>query len=376
MDFALDDEQSLLVATIRRWSERHLARWAAEADRRGEPPAALWGAAGELGLLMDAVPSEAGGLLDGGASSYSHLARALRGWELGRGCAALAALCESNVEPALAVLRWGSPAARSALYDALTGEPPRLAIPVNDFYQKLEVVGQGAGDLAVRGRLGPLPGLQLASHALVAARAGEEPVLFLLEVPAGVTPQTPSGWRAAAWGSIELHASRVPGEMILARGDAGAVATREVRSWLHSSLAARALGVAAQAIAHATAYGEQRIQFGRPIGRFQSLARMRDENQTAIAAARSYALQAAWEVDRGLPSAADTASRARDLAAQVVSRATIDAVQMYGGYGFVSDFPVEKLMRDARAFEVLGGNEALARVLDQTGGAAPARGGA
>jgi acyl-CoA dehydrogenase len=103
---------------------------------------------------------------------------------------------------------------------------------------------------------------------------------------------------------------------------------------------------------------------------------MRDENQTAIGAARSYALKAAWEIDRGLPSAADTASRARDLAAQVVSRATIDAVQMYGGYGFVSDFLVEKLMRDARAFEVLGGNEALARVLDQTGGAAPARGGA
>jgi alkylation response protein AidB-like acyl-CoA dehydrogenase len=90
---------------------------------------------------------------------------------------------------------------------------------------------------------------------------------------------------------------------------------------------------------------------------------MRDENQTAIAAARLLVLQAAWEIDRKLASCADTASRARDLAAATVTRATIDAVQIFGGYGFVNDFPVEKLMRDARPFEVLGGNEALSRVL-------------
>ncbi|HYU16269.1 MAG TPA: acyl-CoA dehydrogenase family protein, partial [Candidatus Acidoferrum sp.] len=118
---------------------------------------------------------------------------------------------------------------------------------------------------------------------------------------------------------------------------------------------------------HAAAYGEDRIQFGRPIGRFESLARMRDENQTAIAAARLLVLQAAWEIDRGLPGAADSASRARDYAALVVTRATIDAVQIFGGYGFVNDYPVEKLMRDARAFEVLGGNEAFARVLAAAG---------
>ena len=62
MEFALDDEQSLLVTTIRRWSERALRGWAADADRRGAAPDALWGAASELGLLIDAVPSSAGGL--------------------------------------------------------------------------------------------------------------------------------------------------------------------------------------------------------------------------------------------------------------------------------------------------------------------------
>ena len=361
MDFALDDEQALLVATLRRWSERELRAWAAEADRAGAPPAGLWKAAGELGLMVDAVPEAAGGMLEG---AYSHLGRALRGYELGRGCAALAALVESNVEPALAVGRWGSAAAKDSLFSALGNG--RVSVLAHDFYQRLEVRPDARGGLSVSGRLGPLPGLGLASHVVMVAGGAA----FLIAVPDGrAAALVPSGWRAAAWGSLALERFEVAPEMVLT-----GAAVEEISSWYRVSLAARALGVAAAAIEYAAAYAEDRIQFGQPIGRFQSLARMRDANQTAIAAARAYVLQAAWEIDRGAASANDTASRARDLASEVVSRATIEAVQIFGGYGFVNDFPVEKLMRDARAFEVLGGNEALARVLAQTAGAG--RGGA
>jgi hypothetical protein len=360
MDFALDDEQALLVATLRRWSEKQLRLWAADADRAAAPPADLWKSAGELGLLVDAVPEAAGGMLDG---AYSHLGRALRGYELGRGCAALSALVESNVEPALAVERWGSAAAKDSLFSALAGG--RIAVFANDFYERLAVAAGARGGLTVSGKLGPLPGLAAASHTLLAAGGA----LFLVALEEGrVAAAAPSGWRAAAWGSLALERVEVAPEMVLGGADVEAVL-----AWYRVSLAARALGVAAAAIEHAAAYAEDRVQFGQPIGRFQSLARMRDSNQTAIAAARAYVLQAAWEIDRGAASAGDTASRARDLAADVVTRATIEAVQIHGGYGFVNDFPVEKLMRDARAFEVLGGNEALSRVLAQT--AAP-RGGA
>jgi len=363
MDFALDDEQALLVTTIRRWSERTLRGWAADADRQGVAPEGLWSAAAELGLLLDAVPASAGGMLE---EDYSHLARALRGFELGRGCAALAALIESNVEPALAVARWGSAAAQEELFAALAAErtPPAIAITAHDFYERLAIEASG-GTLTVSGRLGPLPGLALASHVLLAGRVGAEPVLVLLPVSAGrlaACQPPPSGWRAAGWGALELDAA-LPGELVLARGAEARAAVAEVLSWYRVGLAARSLGVATAAIEHAVAYGQDRVQFGQPIGRFESLAGMRDQNQTAIAAARLLVLQAAWEIDRGQASAADTASRARDLAARVVAAATIDAVQIFGGYGFVNDFPVEKLMRDARAFEVLGGNEAFARVL-------------
>src|SRR5215813_9189267 len=99
MDFRLDDEQEMIVQTVRRFADRELRGWAADADRAGAPPDKLAAAAGDLGFFLDAVPSAAGGMLDG---AYSHLTRALRGFELGRGCPALAALLETNVEPALA----------------------------------------------------------------------------------------------------------------------------------------------------------------------------------------------------------------------------------------------------------------------------------
>ena len=94
MDFALDDDQQLIVETVRRFADRDLRTWAADADRAGAPPDRLSNVAGDLGFFVDAVPASRDGMLEG---NYSHATRALRGFELGRGCAALAALLETNV---------------------------------------------------------------------------------------------------------------------------------------------------------------------------------------------------------------------------------------------------------------------------------------
>jgi alkylation response protein AidB-like acyl-CoA dehydrogenase len=152
---------------------------------------------------------------------------------------------------------------------------------------------------------------------------------------------------------------------VLARGETARTIGTEILAWARVSLAARAAGVATAAMEYAEHYGKERVQFGQAIGTFEALIRLRDDAQTGAMAARLFALHAAWALDRGDASAADLASRARVLAGDVVTRATIDAVQIFGGYGFVNDYPVEKLMRDARAFEALLGDERLGRVLAQ-----------
>ncbi len=358
MDFALDAEQDLIVQTVRKLSDRDLRGWSADADRAGTPPDRLTALGGELGFFVDAVPAEADGLLDG---AYSHLTRALRGFELGRGCAALAALLETNVEPALAVGTWGSPAAKQALFASLASGG--LATLAHDSRGTLEISSEG-DDLRVTGKLGPLPALGTATHVVVVAKD----LLFLISVE-GMKREaiTPSGWRAAKWGTATLDAVRVPADFVLARGAAAKTAGTQVLSWARVSLAARAAGVATAAMEYAEHYAAERIQFGQPIGQFESLIRLRDDAMTNAQAARLFVLQAAWALDKDLPNAADLASRARIVAGDCVAKATIDAVQIFGGYGFVNDYPVEKLMRDARAFEALHGDERLGRVLAAKG---------
>jgi acyl-CoA dehydrogenase len=358
MDFALDDEQQLITATVRRMVDKQLRDWAADADRDGAPPDRLLEVAGEVGFLVDAVPEAAGGTLE---DDYHHLTRALRGIELGRGCAAFAALLEANVEPALAVGARGSDAARAALFGSLAGGG--LAATVTDLTGALTVEARG-GDLVVTGTAGPVPVLAAADHALVCApHAGEPALLLLATAAATVEPVTPSGWRAARWGRLQCDGAVVPADFVLARGDAAVAAADQVLTWYRLSLAARAVGVAASAMANARGYAAERIQFGQPIGSFESIARLRDTSETATRAARALTLEAAWKVDRGAADAADAASRARDFACQVMTTATIDAVQIYGGYGFVNDYPVEKQMRDARPFDLVCGSEPLERVL-------------
>jgi len=363
MEFSLDDEQQMIVQTVKRFADRDLRGWTGDADRAGTPPDRLTAAASELGFFTDAVPADADGLLEG---AYSHTTRALRGFELGRGCAALAALLETNVEPALAVGKWGSAAAKQALFASLASGG--LATLAHDSRGAFEITDAG-GELRVTGKLGPVPALGVASHVLVAApgRAqGADDVLFLVAMD-GVKRDaiTPSGWRAAKWGIAQLDAHRIPNDFVLARGAAARSAIDEVLAWARVSLAARAAGVATAAMEYAEHYGKERVQFGQPIGSFEALIRLRDDSQTNTIAARLLAVNAAWAIDKQQPNATDLASRARVLAGDVVTRATIDAVQIYGGYGFVNDYPVEKLMRDARAFEALHGDERLGRVLAQ-----------
>ena len=343
MDFSLDDDQQLIVETVRKLSDRELRTWAADADRAGAPPDRLAHVAGELGLMVDAVPAEAGGLLEG---PYSHLTRALRGYELGRGCAAIAALLECNVEPALAVAQWGSPAAKQALFGSLTAGG--YATLYHDSRGQMTVDGDRVSGRALA------PALAVASHVLVATGSS---LVLVPTAGARIEATTPSGWRAARWAiaTFEGHKGFVL--------DGGSV--ESVLAWARTSLAARAVGVAVAAMEHAEKYGKERVQFGQPIGAFESLIRLRDDALTTAAAARLLALHAAWLVDRGDARAFDTASRARVIAGDCVARATIDAVQIFGGYGFVNDYPVEKLMRDARAFEALLGDERLGRVLSQ-----------
>jgi alkylation response protein AidB-like acyl-CoA dehydrogenase len=127
-------------------------------------------------------------------------------------------------------------------------------------------------------------------------------------------------------------------------------------------IAACATGVAQAALDYAVGYAKQRRQFGQPIIGFEGLQFMLADMATAVAASRALYLSAARRKDAGLPYG-QQAAMAKLLATDTAMRVTTDAVQVLGGYGYVEDFPVERLMREAKVLQIVEGTNQIQRMV-------------
>nr|MBC7612324.1 acyl-CoA dehydrogenase family protein [Pseudopedobacter sp.] len=127
-------------------------------------------------------------------------------------------------------------------------------------------------------------------------------------------------------------------------------------------IAAQALGIASGAFELATQYAQERKTFGKPISEHQSIAFKLADMATEIEAARLMVLKAAWLKDQGLPYA-QASSMAKLFASEVAMKTTVEAVQIHGGYGFVKEFHVERLMRDAKITQIYEGTSEIQKVV-------------
>jgi alkylation response protein AidB-like acyl-CoA dehydrogenase len=127
-------------------------------------------------------------------------------------------------------------------------------------------------------------------------------------------------------------------------------------------VAAAAVGVARAALEHSISYAKERRAFGHPIARQQAVAFMIAEMARDVEAARLLTWRAAWRIDQGQPALLE-AAYAKLFAADTVMRVTTDAVQVFGGYGYSREYPVEKLMRDAKVFQIYEGTSQIQRHL-------------
>jgi alkylation response protein AidB-like acyl-CoA dehydrogenase len=347
MQFELTQDEALVSETFRRFADRGMRPAAADADREARIPAPLLQQAVDLGFFADAVVERAGGFLEG---AYSHRSRALRGLHLGWGCPAMAEVFERGVELALLLAEVGG--FDEVLADLAT--PDGTAVLVrND--GRLGVLVDGA-EARVLGVLPAVPGAALSKWLAIASTEPGAEGLFLVSL-ADTERQdaTAEAWKASGAQRIGLG------------GVAARVVTTDVERVTRLldeakvSLAARAVGAARAAIEFAEAYGRDRVQFDQPIGEFEALRELVDASRVNIEAAEALVLRAAAELD-ARTGPAPLASMARRFASDVVRRAAVDAVQIYGGYGYVNDYPVEKLMRDATAFAVRFGSESFERV--------------
>jgi len=371
ISFALTDEQKELRALAREFAEKEIRPRAAEYDEHQTHPADVIAKAHELGLMNAHLPAEYGGLELSGFDGM------LIGEELAWGCSGMATSIAANTLGAAPVLIAGTDEQKRRFVAPLVDEPILCSFALTEPNAGSDV--SGIQTTAVRhGDEYVLNGSKMfitnAGHAawLVVFASTDKTKghrgLSAFVVPTdarGVTVEKhldKMGQRATDTSAIAFQDVRVPVENRLGEEGDGFKIAMKTLDFTRPGTAAGAVGVAQAAFDYAVEYAKTRVQFGQPIAMNQGVNFLVADMATEIEAARLLVWQAAWLFDRG-ERATLQSSYAKRFAADTAMKVTTDAVQIFGGYGYIKEYPVEKLMRDAKLFQIYEGTSQIQRLV-------------
>jgi len=172
------------------------------------------------------------------------------------------------------------------------------------------------------------------------------------------------GIRTSATRELVFEDCLVPAENVIGREGMGFIMTLKLFDFTRPGIAAQAVGVAQGALEAATDYARERIQFGHPIISFQAIQHMLADMATDVEAARALVYATARTIDSGTGSFSKESAMAKVFASDTAMRVTTNAVQILGGFGYMRDYPVEKMMRDAKIMQIYEGtNQVLRNVI-------------
>ena len=235
-----------------------------------------------------------------------------------------------------------------------------------------------AGQVELYGLIGRIrdatrPGVLLVSHDLHLVMARTDPTRGAKGISAFVLEKGMPGFSAGQpYRKLGLHASdtaelifedaRVPAENLLGEPGQGFVQAMQVLEGGRIAMAAMAVGIAQAAVDQAAKYMKQRTAFGKTLAEFNGLQGMIADMATEVDVARLLMLRAAWLKDQGRP-AMHAAAMAKVFASEVAMKAATKAVQIHGGAGYITEFPVERIFRDAKLTEIGEGTSEVQRMV-------------
>jgi acyl-CoA dehydrogenase len=371
VDFALTEEQEELRRVAREFAQKEMAPVAMHYDKTGEFPWEIYRQAYDIGLVNPSVPAAYGG---GGLSA---LECCLIVEELGAGCAGIATSIMVNDLALMPILVGGSEEQKRTF--------------LTTFCQSFNM---GAFCLTEPGA-----GSDVASMSTSAKRDGDSYILngtktFITNgsvaslytvfatgdkslrhkgISGFIVPaDTPGisrgkkfdkmGQRASDTAEVIFEDVRVPRANLLGRDDEGFKIAMATLDRSRPMIAAMSVGLARAAMEAATRYAGERETFGTPIGQHQAVQLMLADMAKDIEAARLLTWQCAWLIDQG-HRATKESSFAKCFATDVAMRVTTDAVQIFGGYGYMKDLPLEKYMRDAKLMQIYEGTNQIQRMV-------------
>jgi acyl-CoA dehydrogenase len=371
MEFLLSDEQLALQETARRFAQTEIAPIAAHHDQTGEFPMAVMQKAWELGLSSESIPVEYGGV---GLSLFDAV---LVVEELAWGCAGMATSIMCNDLGLTPILIGGSDDQKKEWLGYLTKSFRLVSFCLSEPGAGSDVAGlqllaeKDGGHYVLNGTKcwitnGGVADLYTVFATLDRSTRHQGVCAFVMprDTP-GITvgkKEDKMGQRASDTRVIHFDNVRVPASQRLgAEGEGFKIAMRTL-DCTRPSIGGLAVGIARRALEESVKYAKERKAFGFPIAGFQAVQFMLADMAKDVEAARLLTYQSAWMIDRGL-RASKHSSFAKCFATDMAMRVTTDAVQVFGGNGYTREYPVEKLMRDAKLMQIYEGTNQIQRLV-------------
>lgn len=365
-----DEESEELLKLVREIAVNELAPRAAEAEAAAEFPGEAYRLLGRSGLLSLPFPAEFGG----GGQPYEVYLQVVEeiatAWgSVGVGTSVHSLTCfvvEANAAPEQRV-EWLPKLLGGDWLGAYCLSEPQAGSDVSSIRTRASLEGD---HYVVRGVKQWISNGSKADYYILFARTSDDPKrgLSAFIVPADTTgmsfgaPEKKMGLHSDVTTQVIFEDARIPAAQLLGEEGQGMRIALGALDAGRLGIAACATGIAQAALAAAVDWAGERQQFGRPIGDFQGLQFLLADMGTAVEQARATYLHAARLKDRGLPFSRQ-ASIAKLTATDAAMRVTTDAIQVLGGYGYTSDYPVERYFRDAKVTQIFEGTNQIQRMV-------------
>jgi acyl-CoA dehydrogenase len=371
IDFSLSDEQRQFRDLAREFAEKEIAPKARHHDETGDYPWEICRKAWELGLMNTHIPAEYGGL------GLGVLEGCLIAEEIGRGCTGIGTAMEANTLAECPVIvagteeqkkKWLAPMAEEFRLTAYCVTEPGAGSDVagikttakrhGDDYvlngSKIWITNGGVADWYFVLAYTDPSKRHRGMSAFIVPRESDGVEVGKKENNMG---QRASDTRAVTFRDVSVPRANRIGE----EGDGWKAA---MTAFDHSRpvVASAAVGLSQSAFEHAAAYAKERQTFGAPLYKHQAVAFMIADMATAVEAARLLVRQSAWIIDQGKRNTREAAF-AKLVAADTAVKVATDAVQVFGGNGFNREYPVEKLYRDAKIYQIYEGTSQIQRLI-------------
>jgi acyl-CoA dehydrogenase len=370
VDFTLTDEQKALRELAHDFAEKEIRPVAWEYDKDGTWPADVFAKAHEVGLMNTHVPEEYGG------PGLSYLDGCLIEEELSWGCSGITTSLGANGLAAAPVILAGSEEIKKQYLGMLVEELKYASFCLTE-------PGAGSDVSSMRTRAvrkgdkyvitGQKCFITNGSHAdWYTVYAKTDPDAGHRGISAFVVPRDETvvidkkedkmGQRASNTATVTFNETEIPADHILGEENKGFKVAMMTLDRTRPGVAAMATGIARAALEFAVEYSKERVQFGVPIAMHQAIQFMIADMATKVHMSRLATWQSAVLLDNGMRNTIES-SHAKRFAADSAMEVATDAVQVYGGYGFIKEYPVEKLMRDAKIMQLYEGTSQIQRLV-------------